>query len=81
MRLDCLCTYTVKNLEFLDTPVYTHVHVHGDHARIQGYNDGTHYKCMTNYGFSHVAKLCMKCCSHMIFSSMDREFLNQENFC
>ena len=27
MRLDSLCTYTVENLEFLDTPVHIHVHM------------------------------------------------------
>ena len=27
MRLDSFYTYTVEDLEFLDTPVYTYVHV------------------------------------------------------
>ena len=54
--LDSLCTYVyaLENLGFIDT------HVHntctcGDHARIQDYNDGTHCKCTTNYGFTHVS--------------------------
>ena len=55
MRLDSLCTYTVKDLEFLDTPIHRHVHMHDHHAKIQDYNDGTHCKCTTNYSLNYHA--------------------------
>ena len=63
MRLDSLCTYTAENLELLDTPVHIHIHIYiyiyartcGVYAQIQDYNDGTHCKRTTNYGFTHVS--------------------------
>ena len=80
MRLASLCTYTVENLEFLDVPVHIHIHMHGDHAQIQDYNDGTHYKCTTNYSFSHVS--FVQNVAHVrFFRKRTYEFLNWENFC
>ena len=65
-RLDSLCKYTSESLWVSDTPVHIHVHVHGDHVRIQDYNDDTHCECMTNYGFTHVS-FVQKCHSREIF--------------
>ena len=76
----CAHYYTVENLAFVDTPVHSYTHTRGDHARIHNYNDGTHFECTTNYGFTHVS--FVQNVAHVrLFSSRAREFLNQENFC
>ena len=58
-----LCTYTV---EFLDTPVHIYTHIHGDHARIQDYNNDTHCECAANYGLTYVS--FVRSVAHMRFS-------------
>ena len=75
MRLDFLFTNTAEDLEFLDTPVYIHVHVVTMHEykTIMMVLIGSLQK---NYSFPS-----MKCHSHQIFSSRACEFLHWENFC
>ena len=54
-RLDSLRTYTVENLEFLDTPLATYPPTCGEHVQIQNYNDGTHCKSSVQ----QIMVLCM----------------------
>ena len=60
-RLDSLCTYTLENLEFLDTPVHIHVHMATTHeyktvliASVRGFAHVSFVQNVTHVRFSVV---------------------------
>ena len=78
MRLESLCTDTVKDHGFLDAPVHVHMHV------------VTKHECKIimmvlimciRQSMVLPRDLCIKCCSHEIFQQLAYEYLNWENFC
>ena len=70
----------MENLESLDALVHRSIYVHVVTMRTQDYNDGTHYECMTNYGFTHVS-FVRNVAYVRFFSSRACEFLSQGKFC
>ena len=71
-RLDSLCTSENRHS-------CTYIRIHGDHAQIQDYNDGTHCECTTDYGFTHVSFI--RSVAHMrFFSSRAPEFYKLGKF-